>query len=1598
MNATIADEILSVTGTGSITVTNGLTINYGTVTLTGAGSITFNGAVNHTGGTITNAGTAGTYNFKGGYTLGAGTLTTMAAETINFGGSLTNSTAALVFNATSTEVFTAAATITPTAAITFGNFKITGAVTVDLAGNIIVAGNWTNNAASTLSGTGTVTFSGAAKTIGGTNGTTFPGTLIIASSATISLANGLTYSAPALTFTASAAASSLTHSSTETLNVSGAVTVNQPTANATTSWNVNAGTASCGTLSYQTTTAARINQTVVTSGSLTIGTYSQSVNATIADEILSLTGAGSITVTNPLTINYGTVTMTGPGTITFNGLVTHTGGTITNAGMAGTYNFKGGYTLGAGTLTTLAGETINFGGSLTNSTAALIFNAASTEVFTATATIIPTAAITFGNFEITNPVTISLGGAITVAGNWTNNAASTLSGANTVTFSGAGKTIGGTNGTAFPSTLIVASGASPSLSNGLVFSASALTFTASATASSLTHSTTEKLTITGTVTINQPTAAATSSWNVNGGTASCGTLSYQTVTAGRINQTVVSTGSLTISTFSLAANATAADEVLSLTGSGSITVSNALALAHGTISLTGSGKITFNGLVTHSAGIIQNTGTAGTYNFAAGYTLTAGTLTTMSGETLEFGGNFTNSTSVLTLNSGSASIFTATSALVQTQPITFGTIQINSAVTVSIGNALAVAGNWVNNGGTLSGAFPVTFSGSSKTIGGSSGTAFPGNVIIASGASYSLTGGNTYSAPSLSFTASATNSSLTHNSTETLNISGTVTINQPTAAATTSWNINGGTATCANLTYSGTNTTSGLITQAVVTSGSLTITSLNLAVNTTNTDQVLNLNGSGTISIVNALTQSAGVISNTTTGGTINFEAGYTLTSGTLTTISGETIEFGGNFTNSTNQLTINSGCTSVFTASSVITATAAITFGTIQMNSGVTLTPPATLTLTGNFVNNGTSFVEGTGLVQFSGTGTETIGGSTSTTFYNMAANGASGVVNLNATATLINQLAVQNNATFNTNSQSFTLLSTSTINGNTLNGGGTAQIGDLTNGTFTGNVNYQRHVNGFTDWRTIGWPIQGQTISAWTGGYTSGSTTSISTTGFSGSSDPSFSFVSVYTYNYSTQSYVAATNTSNSISAYGSGGLNGGGVYVYVGNTSPGTVMSPEVTLLSTGAIISGSHTAAISNVSGDYTLLANPYPAPLSFANVLSANSGLANYYYVYDENSGGFDVGYAASGSPSTRINGIIANGQAFYAVSNGTASSVNFAENQKSNTADGNFLKVRSVAVKKMQISISGTETPYTSTAYLQFASGYTNAYNVMEDAVAMKPWELNAPTITSYSSNGKNLILNNMAELTQSIDVPVRTTVGVSGTYTLTIRDRSDITGVCVILEDKLTGSFTDLNSNLTYAFTISDTTQAPRFILHFSVPMNVSAQSVNPTSSTANNGMIIAKPSGNGPWTYTLKDNSGTLLRTEKSNAADTFKLLSANPYILDITAATGGCADQFEQSFQLVSVDSVSVPAGIQNPVRSNEVSILLVDHSIFVSLSFAEPANGLVAVYDLTGQCLMQTSFSSNQSSVRMDLPVSFSQGIYLVRVESAAYSVVRKIYLR
>ncbi len=493
---------------GNITVTGDIIIIAGTLDVTGSNySISI-------GGNFTNNATvsnfterAGTVTFTGNNSVIDGTTATRvfyniivdktAGQTLSTGGSVT---ALTVNDFTQTSGnFTAPTTFTinGNVLLSAGTFT-TGAVTV--------AGNWTNNGGS-VTGT-SVIFSGLTKTISGTVSTTFPDITITTGTITLNTSASCT----GFTLANNNVVNSFTLNSGITLTVNGSTVINQASGGGVAhTVNVNDGTLTVNgnlTMSVITNNAGRVAKLNITTGTINI-TGDLIVNNTIfaANGVIDMSGGGgNLYIAGNFTVStLGTLTPGTTSTVIFNGT-----GSQSIPYLSGiNYNhIKIDKTSGTATLTantTIGGDMILQNGTLSSSAS---------------------------NFNLV------------VNGNWTNNGGIYSGGTGNVTLAGATGNISGT--TTFPNLIIdgLSTTAYTMLNNN---SCSSLIFSTGNFASSLTHSGSAALIISGIVTLTQPGASVTNAWNINAGSATVsGLISFAgtNTTATRIAKIVITTGTL----------------------------------------------------------------------------------------------------------------------------------------------------------------------------------------------------------------------------------------------------------------------------------------------------------------------------------------------------------------------------------------------------------------------------------------------------------------------------------------------------------------------------------------------------------------------------------------------------------------------------------------------------------------------------------------------------------------------------------------------------------------------------------------------------------------------------------------------------------------------------------------------------------------------------------------------------------------------------------------------------------------------------------------------------------------------------------------------
>jgi len=629
--------------------------------------------------------------------------------------------------------------------------------------------------------------------------------------------------------------------------------------------------------------------------------------------------------------------------------------------------------------------------------------------------------------------------------------------------------------------------------------------------------------------------------------------------------------------------------------------------------------------------------------------------------------------------------------------------------------------------------------------------------------------------------------------------------------------------------------------------------------------------------IMNNLTTNA----TTALGQAINVNGNFVHSAGTFTSV-GNTMNVTGTFTNS-----------GTFTAgASVLNITGLFT----NSGTGVFNANTSTLNLTGDFSNSGT-FTANTGSVVFNGSAAQSIGGASTTTFYNITSNNtcvACGV-SLAQDANLSGTLTI-NSRTFTTTGFNFRLLSDAS---------GTASIGPITaaGADFVGNIIMERYTgSSLRDWRLLCSAVSGSTIADWADDF--------ATSGFTGSTDPSNPFVSIQYYDELTsgdldQGFTPAGNVTDPI-------VDGRGYFVFLGpNPLTFSVTGPPNKFDNPLAV---SYFDNYSSVDDGWNLVSNPYPSAIDWDAVSWTKTSMDDAIYIYNSYTGTYAYHCPVDSTPIDGNGGTryIASQQAFWVKANTDlpAPDLTAHETVKASSPNENpvFLKPAyspntsnyPSAFKDFPVPLNTNNTPgrikltasgggIDDEIFLHFKQGATNNFDGKFDAWKLRNDPLVRHNFSSVMNGVGDLAVNGMSPLVSDVSIPLRLTVPATGTYKIS-RDSILMLPLssCLILEDKKTGSMIDLRTNVSYSFTISDTTKAPRFILHIYAPLTKKA--INNSCSSSNNGKAIAKGIGTGPWNYVWKNSAGTILKTTTgSAAADT--LLNCAPGTYSVTVNSAVC-----------------------------------------------------------------------------------------------------------
>lgn len=519
-----------------------------------------------------------------------------------------------------------------------------------------------------------------------------------------------------------------------------------------------------------------------------------------------------------------------------------------------------------------------------------------------------------------------------------------------------------------------------------------------------------------------------------------------------------------------------------------------------------------------------------------------------------------------------------------------------------------------------------------------------------------------------------------------------------------------------------------------------------------------------------------------------------------------------GNWTGTQGTLTVGSSTANFYGTSATISGTASA-FDNLIIQTGASVTFPAAEVLVGgDFTKSGSVSFPSTSTLSFNGAGTHSITGVL--TAQNIRVK--SGTINLVDAVTIIESIAVESGATFNTSAAGLTLES---------NASNTARVAQSA-GTYAGsNYTVKTFIpGGNTGWANLGVRgVTGQLVSNWDTYVSSAAANGIpmTCTGCSyGTSIPGGTFCSVQDYDPATISYVELTSSSV---------INPGiGHWVYVGNSQNTTT---GLTLINTGALLTGTTSVAITSGGDASNLVANPYASPISYNELMvinfnnNSNCNTDQSIYVWNADLNGTSGGFSSFNNGATSPGGagsltdVIPGGQAFYVVAD-VGGTLDFDETMKvSNSVVSNpLLKQSAINNQMFRIKIAGG-TDWDATLIRINPNAKPGTDKLDAKKIFQSPGYVGYPgpytkytTVSTKDANDNDYSINSLPPLNYSISIPLLTKVSASGTYTLSTYDFTNFP-MCIAIVDKLTNTYHDLRLT-PYIFTISDTTSAPRFNL----------------------------------------------------------------------------------------------------------------------------------------------------------------------------------------
>ncbi len=462
----------------------------------------------------------------------------------------------------------------------------------------------------------------------------------------------------------------------------------------------------------------------------------------------------------------------------------------------------------------------------------------------------------------------------------------------------------------------------------------------------------------------------------------------------------------------------------------------------------------------------------------------------------------------------------------------------------------------------------------------------------------------------------------------------------------------------------------------------------------------------------------------------------------------------------------------------------------TLGIATGVTLNSNNyNVTVGGNWSSTGTFTASAGHSVTFNGTTAQSITGGGTFEQITVAHTGT-GAVSITSGSYVLNDVLTMTSGTFNTNGNSFTLISNATK---------TARIAPVASGCdIYGNFIIERYISGRSaTWADLSSPVQASTFADWAAELTYVTYVDI----------PGGAVPTQFTWDESLNDFVSVTSSSTTLTP-------GVGFEVYLSGGFNYTTPLPNTTLTTVGVPTYGdqdfsSQIGYSPALSYSSNLVGNPFASSISWDAVHTASSNLDPLMDMFEASSGSYVDHNVGTGT-------VIGSTQGFWVYPTGSSPTLHIPESAKTSATTSDIRSNIDQKYFTLKISSADNSTPYYTTLKVGVSENATDGYDVGMDHCFRKSPLKETPAIYTTIGSAKSIIdIFNAND--ESYDMPISTTVGISGYYKIDANGFDKLGDYsCISLEDKLLNKIIDLKAQPTYSFRLNTGDNANRFLIHF--------------------------------------------------------------------------------------------------------------------------------------------------------------------------------------